>query len=123
MQLRMLCRDLLAAIVALGLVSAIAFSASYQLVSRFANKNVVSLGLGCVGSGLVVLILETAVHMRSTPTQTQLVIVFQLTAGQLRAGLSAPLCAYQGADVHPLSQPSVPEALMGAQQYCVGSLP
>lgn len=108
----MLCRDLLAAIVALGLVSAIAFSASYQLVSRFANKNVVSLGLGCVGSGLVVLILETAVHMRNTPTQTQLVIVFQLTAGQLRAGLIVPLSAYQSADVHPVSQPSLPAALI-----------
>ena len=32
------CRDLLTAIVVLGLVSAVAFSASYQLVSRFANK-------------------------------------------------------------------------------------
>lgn len=68
----------------LGLVSAIAFSASYQLVARFANKNVVSLGLGCVGSGLVVLVLEMAVHMRSHPTHAQLVIVFELTAGMLR---------------------------------------
>lgn len=67
---------------ALGLVSAIAFSASYQLVARFANKNVVSLGLGCVGSGLLVLLLETAVRMRSTPTRAQLFIVFELTAGQ-----------------------------------------
>ena len=67
---------------ALGLVSAIAFSASYQLVARFANKNVVSLGLGCVGSGLVVLALEMAVHMRSHPTHRQLVILFELTAGQ-----------------------------------------
>ena len=32
------CRDLLAAVVALGLVTAIAFSASYQLVARFAKK-------------------------------------------------------------------------------------
>ena len=33
--------------VALGLFSGIAFSASYQLVARFANKNVIALGLGC----------------------------------------------------------------------------
>jgi hypothetical protein len=31
-------RSLLTVIVALGLVSAVAFSASYQLVARFANK-------------------------------------------------------------------------------------
>lgn len=33
-----LIRSLLGVIVALGLVSAVAFSASYQLVARFANK-------------------------------------------------------------------------------------
>ena len=38
----MLCRDVLAAIVPLGLVSAIAFSASHQLVARFANKKLAS---------------------------------------------------------------------------------
>ncbi len=90
----MLCRDLLAAIVALGLVSAIAFSASYQLVARFANKNVVSLGLGCVGSGLVVLVLEMAVHMRSHPTQAQLIFLFELTAGRLHAGLHIAMHSY-----------------------------
>lgn len=44
--------------VALGLFTGIAFSASYQLVSRFANKNVIALGLGFVCSGLVTLILQ-----------------------------------------------------------------
>ena len=87
----MLGRDLLAAIVVLGLVSAIAFSASYQLVARFANKSVVSLGLGCVGSGLVVLLLETGVRMRSHPTHAQLVVVFELTAGELHPVLLSNL--------------------------------
>ena len=110
----MLCRGLLAAIVALGLVSAVAFSASYQLVARFANKNVVSLGLGCVGSGLLVLLLETAVRMRSSPTRAQLVILFELTAGQLQPALlscrahpvghmhdsSSPMRITRGAFVH-----------------------
>ena len=51
-------------------------------------QNVVSLGLGCVGSGLVVLILETAVGMRSRPTHGQLLIVFELTAGALPTALN-----------------------------------
>lgn len=55
---------------------------SYQLVARFANKSVISLGLGCVGSGLVVLLLETALGIGATPTQTQLIWLFELTAGQ-----------------------------------------
>lgn len=38
-------RFLLGAVVALGLFSGIAFSAAYQLVARFANKNVIG-GLG-----------------------------------------------------------------------------
>lgn len=74
---------LLLVIVALGLVSAIAFSASYQLVARFANKSVIALGLGCVGSGLIVLVLEMAVHLRHNPSQGQLIWLFELTAGLL----------------------------------------
>ena len=125
-------RSLLAVIVALGLVSAVAFSASYQLVARFANKassmqktcclqignpppcksyeaspafhrllpaacmpqcwahadcvnsalqSVVALGLGCVGSGLVVLVLETLIGVGSAPTRAQLIWLFELTAG------------------------------------------
>ena len=37
-------RLLLATVGALGLVHGISFSASYQLVSRFANKNTIALG-------------------------------------------------------------------------------
>jgi hypothetical protein len=76
-------RSLLISIVALGLVSAIAFSASYQLVARYANKSVIALGLGCVGSGIVVLLLEVAVRLHSSPSHGQLIWLFELTAGTL----------------------------------------
>lgn len=42
-------RLLLGTIGALGVAHSISFSASYQLVARFANKNTIALGLGCVG--------------------------------------------------------------------------
>lgn len=57
--------------VALGLFSGIAFSASYQLVARFANKNVIALGLGCSASGPLVLLLQLALNMGPTPTRRQ----------------------------------------------------
>ena len=53
--------------VALGLFSGIAFSASYQLVSRFANKNVIALGLGCSASGPLVLALQILCGVGETP--------------------------------------------------------
>lgn len=62
---------LLGAVVALGLFSGIAFSASYQLVARFANKNVIALGLGCSASGPLVLAMQLALHMGATPTRQQ----------------------------------------------------
>lgn len=65
----------------LGLLQAVAFSASYQMVARFANKNVVSLGLGCVGSGLVTFLLEVVLLMGATPSRLQLRLLFLLTAG------------------------------------------
>ncbi|BDA46393.1 hypothetical protein COCOBI_08-4860 [Coccomyxa sp. Obi] len=82
-------RSLLLLIVALGLVSAIAFSSSYQLVARFANKSVIALGLGCVGSGIVVLLMELAMGMKTRPTTAQLVWLFELTAGWVLAGAAA----------------------------------
>lgn len=112
---------LLAAVVALGLFSGIAFSASYQacdpcdapsschdcctppprltacllrilpasspppsadpalsctalpsqLVARFANKNVIALGLGCSASGPLVLAMQLALGMGASPTTEQ----------------------------------------------------
>ena len=86
-------RSLLLLIVALGLVSAIAFSSSYQLVARFANKSVIALGLGCVGSGIVVLLLELAMGMKTRPTTPQLAWLFELTAGALLIETSDSPCA------------------------------
>lgn len=53
-------RLLLGTAVGMGLFSGLAFSASYQLVSRFANKNVIALGLGCSASAPLVLLMELA---------------------------------------------------------------
>lgn len=59
----------------------IAFSASYQMVARFANKNTISLGLGCVGSGLLALALEVVLEVGPKPTRTSFIILFEVAAG------------------------------------------
>ena len=79
------CRMLLSLVVVLGLVAGISFSASYQLVARFANKNTISLGLGCVGSGIVALLLELAVGLGPSPTRKQEFILFELTTGDVKS--------------------------------------
>eukprot|EP00884_Botryococcus_braunii_P018331 jgi/Botrbrau1/5181/Bobra.0172s0051.1 len=80
---------LLLSVTALGLLQAIAFSASYQLVARFANKNVVSLGLGCVASGLVAFLLELGLLLGPRPTRLQMIILFEAVAGITLMGLVA----------------------------------
>ena len=60
----------------------IAFSASYQMVARFANKNTISLGLGCVGSGLLALALELVLSVGPKPTRTSFIILFETAAGR-----------------------------------------
>lgn len=74
-------RWLLASITALGVLSAVAFSASYQMVARFANKNVVALGLGCAGCGLIVLGLELALGALPMRVRARNVWLLELTAG------------------------------------------
>ena len=61
----------------------VSFSASYQLVAHFANKNTISLGLGCVASGLVVLGLETVLEIGPSPSHMQLTALFEACAGEL----------------------------------------
>jgi len=78
-------RALLWSVVALGLVHGISFSASYQLVSRFAGKNTISLGLGCVGSGGIVLAVELALRITARPTQGQTLALYLVCSGD-RAG-------------------------------------
>ena len=68
-------------VVVLGLVHGISFSASYQLVSRFAGKNTISLGLGCVGSGFIVLLLELALRLRSSPSRHQNMGLYLASSG------------------------------------------
>ncbi len=59
----------------------IAFSAAYQMVARFANKNTISLGLGCVGSGLLALALELILSVGPKPTRVSFIILFEVAAG------------------------------------------
>ena len=66
-----------------------AFSASYQLVARFANKNVIALGLGCSASGPVVLVLQVALGMGPQPTHTEEVWLYQIITATTVAGLWA----------------------------------
>ena len=79
---RPLCgRWLLGSIVILGLMCGVSFSASYQLVALAAKKNTISLGLGCVASGLVVLGLETGLGLASMPSMMQRVALFGACTG------------------------------------------
>lgn len=65
----------------LGLVHGVSFSASYQLVSRFAGKNTISLGLGCVGSGGIVLLLELSMGLNASPSHPQNMLLYLSSAG------------------------------------------
>ncbi|KAL4457583.1 hypothetical protein ABPG75_012448 [Micractinium tetrahymenae] len=80
---------LLGAVVALGLFSGIAFSAAYQLVARFANKNVIALGLGCSASGPLVLAMQLALEMGPIPSKHQQVLLYETIAVVIVAGLWA----------------------------------
>lgn len=50
--------SLLAIIAILGTFSAIAFSTSYQLATNFRHADVIALGIGGVGSGQIVLLIQ-----------------------------------------------------------------
>ncbi|KAL4440645.1 hypothetical protein ABPG77_000354 [Micractinium sp. CCAP 211/92] len=80
---------LLGAVVALGLFSGIAFSAAYQLVARFANKNVIALGLGCAASGPLVLAMQLVLEMGPVPTRHQQILLYEAMAVLIVAGLWA----------------------------------
>lgn len=81
---------LLVSVAVLGALSSIAFSASYQLVARFANKNVIALGLGCSASGPLVLAMQILLGMKGTsPTLRQHVILYVSIAALVLAGLWA----------------------------------
>lgn len=81
---------LLSVVVALGLFSSIAFSASYQLVARFANKNTIALGLGCSASGPLVLMLQLILGISgSGPTHHQELALYFIITSLVGLGLWA----------------------------------
>ena len=80
---------LLASVVALGAFSGLAFSASYQLVARFANKSVIALGLGCSASGPIILALQLLFGMGRHPTRGQHVLMYETIAAVVACGLWA----------------------------------
>lgn len=82
---------LLTMVSALGIFSGIAFGSSYQLVSRFKQRESVALTTGFVGSGPVILLLEASLHMGSTPTFHQRVVLYWVTAAVILGGLLAGL--------------------------------
>ncbi|KAK9804063.1 hypothetical protein WJX73_000717 [Symbiochloris irregularis] len=83
---------LLGPVTALGLLSSIAFSASYQMVAHFANKNTIALGLGCAGSGVLVLAIELALGLGGdTPKRWQFIALFELSAGCVVLGFLAAI--------------------------------
>ncbi|KAK9817758.1 hypothetical protein WJX72_001709 [[Myrmecia] bisecta] len=84
-------RWLLGTVTVLGLMHGVAFSASYQMVSRFANKNTISLGLGCVGSGLIVLLLQLVLRLGPKPTRLQAKVMYEVVAGFVVLGFLASI--------------------------------
>lgn len=71
----------------LGLAHGISFSASYQLASRYANKNTIALGLGCVGSGALVLFLEIALQMGAHPSVEDEYLLYFICGGAVLLSL------------------------------------
>uniref|UniRef100_A0A1D2AFS1 Equilibrative nucleoside transporter 4 n=1 Tax=Auxenochlorella protothecoides TaxID=3075 RepID=A0A1D2AFS1_AUXPR len=80
---------LIITVVALGLFSGLAFSASYQLVSRFANKNVIALGMGCTAAGPLVLALELCAGIGPHASHADMVLLYGAVALIVAAGAAA----------------------------------
>jgi hypothetical protein len=59
------------------------------MVSRFANKNTIALGLGCSASGPLILILQIALGLKAIPTFEQQVALFLIIAIVVASGLWA----------------------------------
>lgn len=50
-------------------------------MSKYANKNTIALGLGCVGSGALVLFLELSLRMGTSPSVEDEYILYFACAG------------------------------------------
>ncbi|GIL56538.1 hypothetical protein Vafri_11895 [Volvox africanus] len=85
---------LLAAVAVLGGVSAVAFSTSYQLVQYFRAADTIGLGVGCVGAGPLVLLVQLALGVGPSPAKWQWIAMYEISAGLIAAGLmsSSSLC-------------------------------
>ncbi len=55
-------------------------------MSKYANKNTIALGLGCVGSGALVLALELALRMGTSPSVEDEYILYFACAGARPCG-------------------------------------
>jgi hypothetical protein len=78
---------LLLATAALGALSAVAFSASYQLVSWFRAADTIALGIGCVGSGPLALAIQLFVaRVAAGSSKRQWLLLFELGAAGVVAG-------------------------------------
>lgn len=77
---------LLGVTTAVGCVSAVAFSTSYQLVAWFRAADTIALGIGCVGSGPLALALQLALQMGSSPARWQWITLFEVAAGCVTVG-------------------------------------
>ncbi|KAK9865209.1 hypothetical protein WJX84_011196 [Apatococcus fuscideae] len=82
---------LLGATTVMGLVCGISYSASYQMVSRFAKKNTISLGLGCVGSGIIVLFLELGLQLGIHPSKLQTILLYEFTSAFVWLGFAGAI--------------------------------
>eukprot|EP00201_Polytomella_parva_P020566 CAMPEP_0175045602 /NCGR_PEP_ID=MMETSP0052_2-20121109/4523_1 /TAXON_ID=51329 ORGANISM="Polytomella parva, Strain SAG 63-3" /NCGR_SAMPLE_ID=MMETSP0052_2 /ASSEMBLY_ACC=CAM_ASM_000194 /LENGTH=348 /DNA_ID=CAMNT_0016309169 /DNA_START=80 /DNA_END=1123 /DNA_ORIENTATION=- len=85
---------LITAIAILGTLSAVAFSTTYQLVQWFRSADTIGLGIGCVGSGPLVLFLQICLEMGSNPERWQLITIYEISALLILVGLCSSLSLF-----------------------------
>ncbi|KAG1671541.1 hypothetical protein FOA52_011263 [Chlamydomonas sp. UWO 241] len=86
---------LLIIVAALGSLSAIAFSASYQLVQWFRHADIIGLGLGQVGCGPLVLLIQLGLEQfNAWPHRWQWIAMFEVTAAMVLVALLAELSLF-----------------------------
>lgn len=86
---------LLCIVAVLGTLSAVAFSTSYQMVQWFRHADIIGLGIGAVGSGPLVLLIQLALdHVKAWPQRWQWIAQFEITAAVVLLGLLASLSLF-----------------------------
>eukprot|EP00775_Hariotina_reticulata_P003412 gene3412-3685_t len=81
-------------VVGLGSVSSVAFSTSYQLVAWFRSADTIALGIGCVASGPLALVVQIALQIGTTPKRWQWIALFEVAAGVVLLGVVASLSLF-----------------------------